>query len=53
MNASKQVCRQSPSLRAFVTWAHWSDSFRGSIASATNPNAVHGSAIGVQMETWW
>jgi hypothetical protein len=36
-----------------VTWAHWSDSFRGSIASATNPNAVHGSAIGVQMETWW
>ena len=42
-----------PSLRAFVTWAHWSDSFRGSIASATNPNAVHGSAIGVQMETWW
>lgn len=42
-----------PSLRAFVTWAHWTDSFRGRIATATNPNAVHGSAIGVQMETWW
>ena len=42
-----------PSLRAFVTWAHWSDNFRGRVATATNPNAVHGSAVGVQMETWW
>jgi maltoporin len=42
-----------PSLRAFVTWAHWSDSFRGRVATATNPNAVHGSAFGVQMESWW
>ena len=42
-----------PSLRAFVTWAHWSDSFRGRVATATNPNAVRGSAFGVQMETWW
>ena len=42
-----------PSLRAFVTWAHWSDSFRGRIATATNPNAVQGSAFGVQMESWW
>jgi maltoporin len=42
-----------PSLRAFATWAHWSDEFRGRIAAATNPNAVRGSAIGVQIETWW
>jgi maltoporin len=42
-----------PSLRAFVTWAHWSDSFRGEIAAATDPNAVRGIAVGVQMETWW
>jgi maltoporin len=42
-----------PSLRAFATWAHWSDSFRGQIAAATDPNAVRGTAVGVQMETWW
>jgi maltoporin len=42
-----------PSLRAFATWAHWSDSFRGSVAAATNPDAVHGAAFGVQLETWW
>jgi maltoporin len=42
-----------PALRAFATWAHWSDSFRGSVASATNPDAVRGSAFGVQLETWW
>jgi maltoporin len=42
-----------PSLRAFVTWAHWSDTFRGQIAPATDPNAVRGIAVGVQMESWW
>jgi maltoporin len=42
-----------PSLRAFATWAHWSDAFRGQIAAATDPNAVHGTAVGVQLETWW
>ena len=42
-----------PSLRAFATWAHWSDSFRGQIASASYPNGVRGAAFGVQMETWW
>ena len=42
-----------PSLRGFATWAHWSDTFRGSIAAATDPNAVRGVAFGVQMETWW
>jgi maltoporin len=42
-----------PSLRAFATWAHWSDSYRGRIAAATNPDAVRGAAFGVQIETWW
>ena len=42
-----------PSLRAFATWARWSDSFRGSVAAATNPDATRGSAFGVQLETWW
>jgi maltoporin len=42
-----------PSLRAFATWAHWSDEFRGQIAAATDRNAVRGIAVGVQMEAWW
>ena len=42
-----------PSLRAFATWAHWSDAYRGRVAAATNPDAVRGNAIGVQMEAWW
>lgn len=42
-----------PSLRAFATWAHWSEAFRGSIATATSPNKVHGASFGVQLETWW
>jgi maltoporin len=42
-----------PSLRAFATWAHWSDTFRGSIASATSPDKVRGASFGVQLETWW
>ncbi len=42
-----------PSLRAFATWARWSDAYRGQIAAATDPTAVRGAAFGVQMETWW
>jgi maltoporin len=42
-----------PSLRAFATWAHWSDSLRGSVAAAGYANAVQGSAFGVQFESWW
>jgi maltoporin len=42
-----------PSLRAFATWAHWSDSFRGTVAAASYPNAVQGAAFGVQLESWW
>jgi maltoporin len=42
-----------PSLRAFATWAHWTDSFRGSVAPAAYANKVHGAAFGVQLESWW
>jgi maltoporin len=42
-----------PALRAFATWAHWSDNFRGTIAGVTNPNAINGGAFGVQLESWW
>jgi len=42
-----------PSLRAFATWATWSDEFRGLVAPVTNPDAVRGTAFGVQLESWW
>lgn len=42
-----------PSLRAFATWAHWSDELRGSVAPAAYPNSVQGTAFGVQLESWW
>jgi maltoporin len=42
-----------PSLRAFATWAHWSDSFRGRVAPVTYADDVHGAAFGVQLESWW
>jgi maltoporin len=42
-----------PSLRSYVTFAHWSDSFRGIVAPAGYANATHGWAFGVQLESWW
>src|SRR6185436_3222451 len=42
-----------PSLRAFATWAHWSDAFRGLVAPGSYPDAIRGAAFGVQMESWW
>ena len=42
-----------PSLRAFATWAHWSDAFRGRVAPVGYPDTVHGAAFGVQLESWW
>jgi maltoporin len=42
-----------PSLRAFATWAHWSDTFRGRVAPASYPDMDRGAAFGVQLESWW
>jgi maltoporin len=42
-----------PSLRAFATWAHWSDAFRGQVAPVSYRNGIRGGAFGVQMEAWW
>jgi maltoporin len=39
-----------PSLRAFATWAHWSESFRGLVAPVTYGDDVNGFAFGVQLE---
>jgi maltoporin len=42
-----------PSLRAYATWAHWTDSFRGSVATAAYADAIKGASFGVQLESWW
>jgi maltoporin len=42
-----------PSIRAFVTWARWSDGFVGLVAPVRYGTTDRGFAAGVQLETWW
>jgi maltoporin len=42
-----------PSLRAFVTYARWSDDFVGLVAPVLYGAENRGFAAGVQIETWW
>jgi maltoporin len=42
-----------PSVRAYVSWAGWSDGFVGLVAPVRYGTARSGFAAGVQLETWW
>ena len=42
-----------PALRAFLSYATWSDSFIGQVATASYADQDHGISIGLQMEVWW
>lgn len=42
-----------PVLRAFVTWARWSNSFSDAVGGNSYAGKTEGLNIGVQMETWW
>ena len=42
-----------PSLRAYVTWATWTDGFVGLVAPVLYGDASRGFGAGVQIETWW
>jgi maltoporin len=42
-----------PVLRAFLTYADWSDAFRGYVGGAPYLNRTNGLTYGVQAETWW
>lgn len=42
-----------PVLRAFVTYAGWSDSFKGSVGGVDYADQTHGLTWGAQMEAWW
>jgi maltoporin len=42
-----------PVLRAFLTYASWSDAFRGYVGGVPYLNRTDGLTYGVQAETWW
>ena len=42
-----------PVLRAFVTYAHWSDGLRGFVGGVPYSTKTSGLTYGVQAETWW
>jgi maltoporin len=42
-----------PVLRAFLTYASWSDGFRGFVGGVPFQNRTNGLTYGVQMEHWW
>lgn len=42
-----------PVLRAFVTFADWSDGFRGFVGGVPFQNRTNGMTYGVQAEHWW
>jgi maltoporin len=42
-----------PVLRAFLTYASWSNGFRGFVGGAPYLDRTNGLTYGVQAETWW
>jgi maltoporin len=42
-----------PVLRAFVTYANWSNGFRGLVGEIPFENRTNGLTYGVQVEHWW
>src|SRR5208337_2907424 len=42
-----------PVLRAFLTYANWSDGFRGLVGGTPYLNRTNGLTYGVQAEHWW
>jgi maltoporin len=42
-----------PVVRAFVTYANWSDGLRGWVGANTYLDRTRGLSAGLQMEAWW
>src|SRR5271165_938311 len=42
-----------PVLRGFLTYANWTDGFRGLVGGVPYKNRTEGLTYGVQTETWW
>lgn len=42
-----------PAIRPFITYAKWSDDFRGRVGGNAYENATDGLSYGIQVEAWW
>jgi maltoporin len=42
-----------PAIRAYFTYARWTDDFIGKVASGSFAGQNHGISMGLQMEVWW
>lgn len=42
-----------PALRVFLTYANWSDGYRGFVGGPAYASRTEGLTYGVQTETWW
>jgi len=42
-----------PAIRAFLTYARWSDGFEGQVAPIAYGDEQDGISVGVQVEAWW
>ena len=42
-----------PVLRAFLTYAAWSEDFKGRVGGTAYENATDGWSYGLQAEAWW
>ena len=42
-----------PVIRAFVTYAHWGNQFKGQVGGNDYADETQGLTYGVQMEAWW
>lgn len=42
-----------PVIRAFVTYAQWSDDFKGYVGGSAYEHATEGWSYGLQAEAWW
>jgi len=42
-----------PVIRAYATYAQWSDEFRGQIGGETHADETSGWRAGIQIESWW
>ena len=51
--SSNNTAMSRPSIRAFITYAFWSDSFVGEVSPFSLGTQNNGLTIGIQAETWW
>lgn len=42
-----------PELRLFLTYAWWSEEFKGYVGDSQYRGDTHGLSAGIQLETWW